>query len=210
MQAATWKDKITDPANLWLNATRMEDEGHLPEAAVLYLSEASDALKRGLVARAALSCSCAAGCIERTGRAKAARDLYFEAAILYEEAADAVFGSSIREALWLLQASHDYFILGGDAEKAAKLYQRCASLARKSSPFISADALDGVLRIRRDAKPKATPHAPEAKSPEVDLAIEGFLRLRGSTPPEGAPKPPADPKQSRLYRRPSIEKSIVS
>ena len=76
LQAATWKDKITDSSNYWLGAIRLEEDGRLSEAAVLYLKDAAEALKQGLRARAALSCSCAASCLEKTGKMNAARNLY--------------------------------------------------------------------------------------------------------------------------------------
>ena len=113
----------------------------------------------------------------------AARNLYFEAAKIYEEAAELVFGSSIREALWLLQEAHDYYIIGGDAQKAGELYDECASLARKSSPFINGEMLDKVLRIRRDTKARSITFSVEAQTSEVNNAIEGFLRLRDAPTP---------------------------
>jgi len=109
----------------------MEEDGRFAEATVLYLRDAAGCLSQGLQVRAALSCSCAASCLEKTGNYNAARNLYFETARMYEEQADAVFGRSIREALWLMQEAHDYFIIGGDPQKATQIYDKCASLARK-------------------------------------------------------------------------------
>jgi tetratricopeptide (TPR) repeat protein len=209
LQAATWKDKITDSSNYWLGAIRLEEDGRLSEAAVLYLKDAAEALKQGLRARAALSCSCAASCLEKTGKMNAARNLYFEAAKIYEEAAELVFGSSIREALWLLQEAHDYYIIGGDAQKAGELYDECASLARKSSPFINGGMLDKVLRIRRDTKARSITFSVEAQTSEVNNAIEAFLRLRD------APAPKSKDQAETLAavnnpRRSSIEKGFTS
>jgi Soluble NSF attachment protein, SNAP len=205
--ATTWKDKITDAANLWLGATRLEEDGQLSEASVLYLADAAEALKQGLKARAALSCSCAASCLEKTGKMNAARNLYFEAAKIYEEAAQAVFGTSIREALWLLQEAHDYFIIGGDAQKASELYDQCASLARKSSPFMTGDTLDKVLRIRRDTKARSVTVSVEPQTSEVNNAIEEFLRLRDS--PASAAKPRPAAAAVVLHRRSSIEEGFT-
>jgi hypothetical protein len=212
LQTATWKDKITDASNVWLNAMRMEEDGHLSEAAILYLRDASQSITQGQRARAALSCACAASCLEKTGKINAARNLYFEAAKLYEQAADAVFGSSIREALWLLQEAHDYFIVGGDGQKAGQLYDRCASLARKSSPFITDETLNKILRIRRDAKPRQISFALEPQTSEVNGAIEGFLRITDAHTSDGAAAKPrtTNAPAARTNRRPSIEKSIVS
>jgi hypothetical protein len=189
---------------------RSEEDGRLSEASILYLSDAAESLKLGLRARAALSCSCAAGCIERTGKTNAARNLYFEAAKMYEEAAEAAFGYSIRETLWLLQEAHDHYIIGGDSERASRLYDRCASLARKSSPFASTETLDNLLRIRRDTKARSVTFSLEPQTTEVNGAIEGFLRLRDTQTSKVAVKSRASPQAARSQRRPSIEKSIVS
>ena len=147
--------------------------------------------------------------MEKTGNVNAARHLYVEAAKMYEAQADASFGTSIREALWSLQEAHDYFIVGGDSQKAAQVYDRCASLVRKLSPFVTSETLDEVLRIRRGAEPRpASFSLPVSQSPEVTKAVDEFLRLREGNVSMVAPqaKAPAD----RTRRRPSIEKSIVS
>ncbi|MDA4117175.1 MAG: hypothetical protein OK455_02405 [Thaumarchaeota archaeon] len=209
MQAATWKDKITDASNSWLGAMRMEEDGRLLEASILYLKDASQSVMQELGARAALSCACAASCLENMGKINAARNLYFEAAKIFEETAEAVFGSSIREALWLLQEAHDYYIIGGDGQKASQLYDRCASLARKSSPFITGETLDNVLRIRRDAQARPIALSVEPQSSDVNGAIEGFLRLRDARSSVARPKRRAN-ETKRSQGRPSIEKSIVS
>jgi tetratricopeptide (TPR) repeat protein len=210
LQAATWKDKITDSSNLWLGAVRLEEDGRLSEAAVLYLKDAAESLKRGLRARAALSCSCAANCLEKTGKMNAARNLYFEAAKIYEEAAELVFGTSIREALWLLQEAHDYYIIGGDAQKARELYDECASLARKSSPFITGETIDKVLRIRRDTKARSISFSVEAQTSEVNNAIEAFLRLRDAPVPKEKKESTEKPATVNNPRRSSIEKGFTS
>ncbi len=209
MQATTWKDKVADPSNLWLRATRSEEDGRFAEATVFYLRDAAACLGSNLGARAALSCSCAASCLEKTGNINAARNLYFEAAKMYEEQAAAAFGTSIREALWLLQEAHDYYIVGGDASKAAKIYDECASLARKSSPFVTGETLDKVLRIRRGATARPLSLGlPVPQASDINAAIEGFLRLREMQ--VSKPAAPVEAPSVRARRRPSVEKSIVS
>jgi hypothetical protein len=179
VQSTTWKDKLTDASNLWLCATGMEEDGRFAEATIFYLRDAASCLSQGLQARAALSCSCAASCLEKTGNINSARHLYFETAKMYEEQSDAVIGTSIREALWLLQEAHDYFIIGGDAQKAIQIYDKCASLARKSNPFVTGETLDNVLRIRRSTEPRPLSFALSVpQTSDVNGAIEGFLRLR--------------------------------
>ncbi len=209
MQATTWKDKVADPTNLWLRATRSEEDGRFAEATVFYLRDAAACLNGNLGARAALSCSCAANCLEKTGNINAARNLYFEAAKIYEEQAAAAFGTSIREALWLLQEAHDYYIIGGDAQKATQIYDQCASLARKSSPFITSETLNQVLRIRRSSAARPVPFGlPVAQTSDINGAIEGFLRIRELqvSNPSAAVETPS----VRAQRRPSVEKSIAS
>jgi hypothetical protein len=207
VQATTWKDKITDTSNSWLAATRSEQDERFEDAAVSYLRDAGASLSRGLKARAALSCSCAAGCLEKMGNGNAARRLYLESARMYEEQADAVFGTSIREALWLLQEAYDHFVVAGDGEKAAQVYEKCASLAKKSNPFVTSESLDQVLRIRRGASPKPASHSvPVSLTPESSDAMNAFMSLRDVQLSKVAPQAGT----SRIRRRPSIEKSIVS
>jgi len=209
VQSLTWKDKIVDSSNLWLNATRSEEDGSFGEATVFYLRDAADCLIRGLRTRAAISCSCAASCLEKEGNINAARHLYFETAKMYEEQADAAFRTSIREALWLLQEAHDYFIVGGDGQKAAQVYDRCASLARKASPFVTSETLDEVLRIRRATSARPLFYSdPVPEASEIDGAIEGFLRLRDEEVSKASPQARGSARNTR--RRPSVEKSIVS
>jgi hypothetical protein len=210
VQSTTWKDKVADPSNLWLRATRAEEDGRFADATVLYLRDAAACLNGNSGARAALSCACAASCLEKTGNINAARHLYFETAKIYEEQAAAAFGTSIREALWLLQEAHDYFIVGGDARKAAEIYDQCASLARKSSPFVTSETLDKVLRIRRGATPRPVSFGlPAPQTSDINSAIEGFLRLREMQVSKPA-TPPVKTSTIRTRRRPSVEKSIVS
>jgi tetratricopeptide (TPR) repeat protein len=208
--ATTWKDKVADPSNLWLNATRSEEDGRFAEATVFYLRDAAACLSGNLGARAALSCSCAASCLEKTGNINAARNLYFEAAKIYEEQAATAFRTSIREALWLLQEAHDYYIIGGDPEKAAQIYDQCASLVRKTSPFVTSEALDKVLRIKRGsaARPVSL-GSPVPQTSDINGAIEGFMRLRDMQVSKPA-APQVETSSARAQRRPSVEKSIVS
>ena len=210
MPATTWKDKVADPSNLWLNATRSEEDGRFAEATVFYLRDAAACLASNLGARAALSCSCAASCLEKMGNINAARHLYYEAAKIYEEQAALAFRTSIREALWLLQEAHDFFIVGGDAQKATQVYDQCASLVRKSSPFVTSETIDRVLRIRRStaARPAAVAVVLPQTS-DIHGAIEGFMRLRDVQVSKPA-APPVETSSVRAQRRPSVEKSIVS
>ncbi len=206
MRTKTWKDKTTDVSNYWLSATRSEDDGLFQEAAVFYLQDAQQDLARGYKTRAGLSAACAASCIEKTGGLNMARHLYFEAARLYEEQADASLSTSLREGLWLLQEAHDYYVLGGDQDKANQVYDACVSLARKLNPFAASDDVSSMLRVRnvevRRAQSPSIQAAPQAS--DVNEAVEEFLRLREST------SAPIQVKAKSAQRRPSVEKSIAS
>jgi hypothetical protein len=209
VQATTWKDKVADPSNLWLRATRSEEDGRFVDATVFYLRDAAACLSDSLEVRAALSCCCAASCLEKSGNVSAARRLYLEAAKMYEEKAAAAFGTSIREALWLLQEAHDYYVVGGNAQKAAEVYDQCSSLVRKSSPFVTAETVDRVLRIRRSAAARPIPlGATMTQTPEMSAAMDGFLRLRETKVSKPA-APTVETSSVRARRRPSIEKSIA-
>ncbi len=191
-----------------MNAIRAEEDSRLSEATTLYLRDAAECLNLGLKARSALSCSCAATCLQRMGNVNAARRLYLETAKIYEEQADASFSTSIRDALWLLQEAHDYYVLGGDSNGAAKQYERCVEIVKKLDPFASDGNLDRVLRIRRNTQTRAISYSvPTPQAPEMSAAIDGFLRLRDQQPS----KPTQTARAvSATYRRPSVEKSIVS
>lgn len=206
MQAVTWKDRITDGANLWLNATRIEENGDFAEAAVFYLKDGADCLKHGMAARAALSCSCAANCLEKVGDMNAARNLYFEAGKIYEETADSVFGDSIREALWLMQEAHDQYLLGGDEQKATETYERCVRLIRKVSPFDTGSLANQLLRVRKSSDIRA-PGLPKSapQTSDVKNAVEVFLRMRDVQPAASGGL-----KRGAPERRFSDEKSIIS
>jgi hypothetical protein len=210
VQTTTWKDKIADSSNSWLRAMTAEEDGRLPEATVLYLADATDCLGRGLKARAALSCGCAAACLERMGNVNAGRHLYLEAAKIYEEQGDAAMESSLREALWLLQEAHDYFVMGSDVDNAARIYDRCASLAMKLNPFVTTDTLDGMLRIKPDAQARPTFFSIPAPEPrEVSLAIDQFLRLRETQRGSSESRQPEKSPPQGNPKRDSVEKSVV-
>ena len=185
MRLTTWKDRITDTSNLWLNATRTENDQKLEEASVLYLKDGADCLKKGLFTRAALSCSCAADCQEKLGRYDDSRRLYLEAARLYEESARSSFGRSVRESLWLLQESSDYYALVGDKQKASEILDRYLSLARRLDPFAVVDGSEApamVSKVPEGAGRSDGPALPQ--SPEMRGAMQEFLRLRNQELPK--------------------------
>jgi len=175
-------DKITDEDNLWLNAIKMEDESNYFEAFVYYLKDSSECVKQNSLVKAALSCSCAASCLVSLGDMTATRQLYLESARMYEENADSIIGESIREALWSLQEAYEYYLLGGNSDKAQKAYDKSLFLARKVNPFSGEDEIMQNLRMRKkhaDDTMNMT-HTNLQTSDKIEGEIQNFMRLRRS------------------------------
>jgi len=173
-------DRITNEDNLWLNAIKMEDECNFFEAFGYYLKDASECLKQNSLVKAALSCSCAASCLANLGNLPATRQLYLEAARIYEENADAIIGESIRESLWSLQEAYEYYLLDGNADKAQKVYDKSLFLARKVNPFSGEDEIMQNLRMRKkhvDDTINIT-HNNLQTSDKIEEEIQNFMRQR--------------------------------
>ena len=134
-----WYHRITDTSNLWLIATNLEDDGNLEEAIKIYLKDATLSWEKGSLVKAALSCACAASCLEKIGYSKIARALYFESATIYEKNAHAMMDVSIREALWSLQRAYESCVLAESVRKAEELLYNYRSLLVKISPFDGID-----------------------------------------------------------------------
>lgn len=180
MRIKTWMDKITDEDNLWLNAIKMEDESNYFEAFVYYLKDSSECVKQNSLVKAALSCSCAASCLVSLGNMTATRQLYLESARMYEENADSIIGESIREALWSLQESYEYYLLGGNGDRAQKAYDKSLFLARKVNPFSGEDEIMQSLRMRKkhaDDTMNMT-HTNLQTSDKIEQEIQNFMHLR--------------------------------
>ena len=131
-----WLEKLTDDANPWLTAIRMEDQGELEKAALLYLDDASNCLESSTAVRAALGATCAADCLVRLGLPENGRRLYHVAGMLYWDNADARLATSVRESLWSLQEAHEAFLLAGEEDNAKQVSRLYTSLARRANPFI--------------------------------------------------------------------------
>jgi len=173
-------DRITNEDNLWLNAIKMEDECNYSEAFIYYLKDSSECLKQNSLVKAALSCSCAASCLVSLGTLTAARQLYLESARMYEENADSIIGESIRESLWSLQEAYEYYLLGGNGDKAQKAYDKSLFLARKVNPFSGEDEIMQNLRMRKkhaDDTMNIT-HTNLQTSDKIEEEIQNFMRLR--------------------------------
>ncbi|HYL65652.1 MAG TPA: hypothetical protein VEU72_00700 [Nitrosopumilaceae archaeon] len=184
MKVKTWIDRITDDDNLWFNAIKLEDGGNYFEAFVCYLKDSAECLKNNLFVKAALSCSCAAICIAHQGNPIAARQLYLEAARIYEENADYIIGESIRESLWSLQEAYEYYLLGVDGDKAEKVYNKALFLAGKVNPFSGEDEIMQRMKLRkkRASDTMSVTHTNHQASDKIEEEIQKFMRLRKPDP----------------------------
>jgi hypothetical protein len=178
----TWSDRLTGKNNLWLEAINTEDDGNFPQATMLYLRDATQCWEAGLKARAALSCSCAAGCFIRTNNTKLGHVLYSEAALMYEDHAQTVLEKSIRESFWALQRAYENYVLAGNEEKAQEVFLRYASLSMRISPFFGKEEAMKVLGFKEAVGKSANMH-PTAQmrvSMELFESVEKFLETRRS------------------------------
>jgi hypothetical protein len=214
MQTSTWVDRITDESNPWLNAIKSEDERDFASAVSLYLTDASDNLEQNMPAKAALSTSCAAECLERLSLFSHARLLYRETAAIYAENADRVAGTSVRELLWSLQESSQFYLMAGDKAKSEESYRRYLTISRRVNLFTE-DRLSRALEtgsgaIRPPGERKDPVSSPSGSRVVVD--VEEFLALRKTghrkVQTKAAPRT-ADP--SKLRRGNTYdEKSIIN
>lgn len=176
-----WLERLTDDANLWLTAVRMEEQGELLKAVLLYLDDATKCLDEGTAVRAALGATCAADCLAGLGLPGKARRLYHVAGMLYWDNADLRMVTSVRESLWSLQEAHESFHLAGEAENANQAELLFKSLARRANPFIGER---DVFRLPSKADLGVGLYGPNAlrgdaeESSELAKALEGFLRAR--------------------------------
>lgn len=128
-------DAITDDNNFWLNAVRCEESGDYTRATLLYLQDGSQCLRSGSLARAAMSCSCAANCLLRMGETADAVSLFSESAALYEENANLMIGRSVREAFWSLLRAYECFFLISNEQSAQRIWHQYVQLASRMDQF---------------------------------------------------------------------------
>lgn len=176
-------DRITNESNLWLNALKMEDAGDYLEAFIFYLKDSAECIKHNSFVRAALSCSCAANCLTMTGNLAGARQLYMQAAIIYEDTVRTVIGDSIREALWLYQEAYEYYHLACENHRAQCVYEKYVSLSRKVDPFFGEQEAMESLRTRKmTLESNSNMNSTNMQvSADVDNAIKNFLAEIEST-----------------------------
>ncbi|MDQ6862750.1 MAG: hypothetical protein M3044_02885 [Thermoproteota archaeon] len=145
----TWSDRLIDRDNYWLTAVNMEDDGNLSDAVKFYLKDAIECLNKVSLGRTALSCSCAATCLAKTGNSEYASALYRETAALYEENADSVIADSIRESLWSLEEAYEYYFVADDFDKAQIAYDKYMVLAKKINPLFGLEEQKETLEFRK-------------------------------------------------------------
>lgn len=132
---STWSDKATDKNNLWFIAIDLEDSGKQAEAADFYIKDAIFSWQNRSLVRAALSCACAANCVEKLSELKLASRLYYESASIYEIHADQIFNKSIRETLWALERAYQGYVQAQRKDKAEEIFYKLKSLSAKVNPF---------------------------------------------------------------------------
>lgn len=175
-----WLERLTDDANLWLTAVRMEEQGELARAALLYLGDATKCLSESTLVRAALGGTCAADCFVKLGLRGRARRLYHLAGMLYWDNADARLGASVRESLWSLQEAYECLLLAGEEENAKHVHMLFTSLARRANPFIGARDTFRLPMKTDLAVELSDLGGAEARDEPAELveAFEGFLKAR--------------------------------
>lgn len=175
----TWSDRLVSRHNLWLEATKEEDDGDFAQAIILYLRDAVSCWQSGLLSRAALSCSCAAGCFLRTNHGELAKILYAEAGIIYEEQSKNVIDLSIRESLWALQRAYENYVLADEESKAQEIYFRYASLSARISPFFGKEEAMKLLGFKEAHDKVIASHNTAMQiSGELIGYVEDFLESR--------------------------------
>ena len=193
-EVQNWSDRITDRGNLWLAATNLEDDGNFAEAAKLYLRDATWCSIKTQLARAALSSTCAARCLEKIGHPQISQALYSQAGTLYENNAYSILDKSIREALWSFQRAYESLLLANSSERAQEMLYKYTSLASKVSPFFDVQQSLRMLgfneiqteditlsKITADGKvPDENLSVPSELSSELALSINTFLEATGS------------------------------
>ena len=130
MPVAAWMRRLTDESNLWFLAVKSEDAHRFADAANFYLREATECVKKNMLVHAALSCACAASCLEELGDVASADRLYSEAASIHLDNAIRVVGVSIQERLWSLERAHVFFLLAHEPQSAGEVRSKKMSLER--------------------------------------------------------------------------------
>jgi hypothetical protein len=152
---------------------------------MFYLRDAEACLKERSLVRTALSCSCAATCLTRSGNSGHANSLFREAATLYEENADSVISESIRESLWSLEEAYEFYFVADEFERAQIVYDKYMSLATRINPLFGLEERKETLEFRKlnaQAVKFNDRSLPRRQiTSEVIGAVEQLLELRKSS-----------------------------
>ena len=128
----TWAEKVTDDANAWLGARRLEAEGDLGGAAAAYARDAALWSKRRHDARAALSLACQARCLAALRNDGV--EAYGRAGDLYVTAARGALRTDPHTSLQLFLRARECYGLAGDGAKASEAGALAASLRGALEP----------------------------------------------------------------------------
>ncbi len=181
MRQVTWVNRLTDESNPWFHALRLEDAGEYNDSIISYLKDSGENLQRGELMRAALSCSCAASCLEKLDVQNYARKLYREAAAIYWENGMEAIGKSLREAFWSLREAYKCFLNAQEDAKAKEIHSIVASLANKVNPFV------GKIEMIPTTEGNGSPRSQNVENSMVRIldskvlrAIEDFMEVAKS------------------------------
>ena len=179
----TWASRIVSRQNLWLEATRKEDDGEFYAAILLYMRDALACVESNRMIRAALSCSCAAHALEKIGHVDMSRIVYSESAEIYTESAMESLDTSIRESIWCLQHAYENYVLANNQEAADDAFYLFTSLATKLSPSFGKDESLELLKYRALVYKKPSQSIvvqPHESFDDMLRSIRSFLESRRS------------------------------
>ncbi len=179
----TWASRIVARHNRWLEAVQKEDDGDIYGAILLYMNDALTCVVSHKLARMALSCSCAAHCLEKQGHPEIGKILYSESAKIYEECSIEYLDTSIRDSIWSLQRAYENYVLANNDQKANDVYYSFMSLATKLSPTFGKSESSELLKYRdlvKNQPPRNVPLQPAKHFDEILKVITQFLESRRS------------------------------
>ncbi len=186
MNKLTWSDKVTDKNNPWFLAIDLEDSGRYADAAEFYINSAISSWQNGSYVRTALSCSCAANCLEKLSNLNLAIQLYYESASIYESHSLHIINKSIREAIWSLQRAYQGYLQAQRKDKAEEILGKYESLIAKVNLYSSIDTVASMTPITKESiqytqmENSSNNHNTSAVSEQLTQHIEFFFKIRSS------------------------------
>lgn len=190
MNKPTWSDKVTDKTNPWFLAIDLEDSGRYADAAEFYINSTISSWQNGSCVRAALSCSCAANCLDKLSNLNLATQLYYESASIYESHSLHIINKSIRETIWSLQRAYQGYVQAQRKDKAEEMLGKYESLIAKVNLYSSIDTIASTSSTTKDpvqhAQSKSSSsnnHNTSAVSEQLTQRIKFFFKIRSSGMP---------------------------